>query len=92
MNHLDNSEFAIKEYHDVNEIYRKIDHLISQPVRPIRREEMARYLEGFEAKYATSKPMIEEARNYIPGGVQHNLAFNYPFPIVFDRAQGAWKR
>ncbi|MBS7526148.1 aminotransferase class III-fold pyridoxal phosphate-dependent enzyme [Fusibacter paucivorans] len=24
----------------------------------------------------------------IPGGVQHNLAFNYPFPLVFTKADG----
>lgn len=32
--------------------------------------------------------MIGEAVNIIPGGVQHNLAFNYPFPLVFNRAEG----
>jgi glutamate-1-semialdehyde 2,1-aminomutase len=33
--------------------------------------------------------MTEEAKRYIPGGVQHNLAFNYPFPIAIDKAEGA---
>ena len=28
--------------------------------------------------------------DYIPGGVQHNLAFNYPFPMVFTKAEGAY--
>ena len=32
--------------------------------------------------------MITEAKNVIPGGVQHNLAFNYPFPIVMTKAKG----
>ena len=32
--------------------------------------------------------MIDEARDCIPGGVQHNLAFNYPFPLVFTKAEG----
>lgn len=32
--------------------------------------------------------MIEEAKKVIPGGVQHNLAFNYPFPIVITSASG----
>ncbi|NCA92581.1 aminotransferase class III-fold pyridoxal phosphate-dependent enzyme, partial [bacterium] len=27
---------------------------------------------------------------YIPGGVQHNLAFNYPFPICITKAEGAF--
>ena len=34
--------------------------------------------------------MIEEAQNIIPGGVQHNLAFYYPFPLVFTKAEGAY--
>ncbi|MCR5098012.1 MAG: aminotransferase class III-fold pyridoxal phosphate-dependent enzyme [Lachnospiraceae bacterium] len=33
--------------------------------------------------------MISEAKEVIPGGVQHNLAFNYPFPIVITKAEGA---
>src|SRR6056300_1712692 len=82
--------FAISEYHDTREIYTKINALVEQPIRPIRRDEMDSYLKAFEEKYKTSKPVIEQAKNYIPGGVQHNLAFNYPFPIVFDRAEGAY--
>ena len=82
--------FAITEYHDTAEIYSRINRLIEDPIRPIHREEMEKYLQGFEKKYASSKPVIEQAKKYIPGGVQHNLAFNYPFPIVFDRAEGAY--
>ncbi|MCR4842674.1 MAG: aminotransferase class III-fold pyridoxal phosphate-dependent enzyme [Eubacterium sp.] len=33
--------------------------------------------------------MITRAKTVIPGGVQHNLAFNYPFPIVISKAEGA---
>ena len=82
--------FGIKEYLDVGEIYRRIGELLAQPIRPVKREEMARYIERFNEKYASSKPVIETARQYIPGGVQHNLAFNYPYPVVFDRAEGAY--
>ena len=82
--------FAISEYHDVNEIYEKLDSLLAQPVKPIKRDEMQKYLEGFDEKYSSSKPVIDEAKKYIPGGVQHNLAFNYPFPVVFTKAEGAY--
>ena len=34
--------------------------------------------------------MFEEAKNYIPGGVQHNLAFNKPFPMCMAKAEGAY--
>ena len=90
MKQPDSPGFSISRYHDVEEIYRSIGMLVGQPVRPIRREEMEKYIEGFNLKYASSKPVIEKAMKYIPGGVQHNLAFNYPFPVVFDRAEGAW--
>ena len=32
--------------------------------------------------------MSAEAAEYIPGGVQHNLAFNLPFPLVITKASG----
>ncbi len=90
MDLLKNNGFAISEYHDVGEIYSRIDKLIGQPIRPVHRDEMENYLKAFEHKYASSKPVIDRAKKFIPGGVQHNLAFNYPFPIVFDRAEGAY--
>ncbi len=49
------------------------------------------YKDGYYAeKCVKSKEMIEKAKTIIPGGVQHNLAFNYPFPLVFTRAEGAY--
>lgn len=72
------SGFAISEYHNTREIYEQIQQLVDQPIRPISRDAMDLYLKGFEKKYASSKAIIEEAKKVIPGGVQHNLAFNYP--------------
>ncbi len=90
MNKQEKNSFAISQYHDVAEIYKGIGQLVANPIRPVKRDEMQNYIEGFHKKYASSKPVIDEAKKYIPGGVQHNLAFNYPFPIVFDRAEGAY--
>jgi len=50
---------------------------------------MQEVLEYFEKKCARSKALNDEAKQIIPGGVQHNLAFNYPFPIAVERADGA---
>jgi glutamate-1-semialdehyde 2,1-aminomutase len=33
--------------------------------------------------------LAEEAKRVIPGGVQHNLAFNHPFPLAVKEARGA---
>jgi hypothetical protein len=52
MNQISNTGFAIKKYHNVSEIYAQIEALVNQPIHPIRRDEMEKYLEGFEKKYA----------------------------------------
>jgi glutamate-1-semialdehyde 2,1-aminomutase len=84
------SGFSISEYHNVKEIYGKLDKLIDQPIRPVRKDKMQAYLEYFDRHCPKSKEMIGTAMEFIPGGVQHNLAFNYPFPLVFSKAEGAY--
>lgn len=82
--------FAIDQYLDAAEVNRQLEVLMHKPVTSIRKEKLEEYVsEYFEKKCATSKAMIEEAKTIIPGGVQHNLAFNYPFPIVITKAEGA---
>ena len=44
----------------------------------------------FDAKCAKSKAITSEAKQFIPGGVQHNLAFNMPFPMCMVKAEGAY--
>ena len=83
-------EYAISEWHDTAEIHARLKELVKQPPRPIRRERMQEFLNYFETKCRISKMLTDQAKEYIPGGVQHNLAFNYPFPIAIDRAEGAY--
>ncbi len=87
---IKNSGFAISEYHDTDMILRQLKELISQPARKIKREKMQEYLAYFDEKCKRSKEVIERAKEFIPGGVQHNLAFNYPFPLVFTKAKDCW--
>ena len=68
--------YAISEYPDVDAIYARLTLLTKQPLRPVRRDVMKGYLEYFEKKCVKSKALTDEAKKYIPGGVQHNLAFN----------------
>ncbi|MBN1657302.1 MAG: aminotransferase class III-fold pyridoxal phosphate-dependent enzyme [Anaerolineae bacterium] len=82
--------YAISEWHDTDEIYRRLKALIKQPIRPIRRERMQEFLSYFDSQCAGSKALTETAKERIPGGVQHNLAFNYPFPLAVERAEGAY--
>ncbi|OQB41834.1 MAG: Glutamate-1-semialdehyde 2,1-aminomutase [Candidatus Hydrogenedentes bacterium ADurb.Bin179] len=82
--------FAITEYPDTPEIYRKLDTLLALPTVRLRRDAMESWLEHLDTRCARSKTMLTEAKQFIPGGVQHNLSFNYPFPLVIDRAEGPY--
>jgi len=82
--------YAISEYHDVDEIYTQLKALTSQPLRPIKRDKMKQVQAYFDEQCIKSKALTDEAKQYIPGGVQHNLAFNYPFPIAIEKAEGAY--
>ena len=84
------SGYGVREYPDASDIYRKIGKLMSVPPLRIRKDAMDAYLRFFNEECPGSKTMTDEARSYIPGGVQHNLAFNYPFPLVIDRAEGPY--
>jgi len=84
------TQYAISEWHNTDEVYARLNNLISQPMRPIKRDKMAEVLDYFDTRCVRSKELIEEAKKLIPGGVQHNLAFNYPFPIAISRAEGAY--
>ncbi|NLL62828.1 MAG: aminotransferase class III-fold pyridoxal phosphate-dependent enzyme [Ruminococcaceae bacterium] len=82
---------AITVYPDANAINAELDALIKMPVYSINRNALAKYEEEyFEKKCKKSKAMIADARDVIPGGVQHNLAFNHPFPIAMTKAEGAY--
>jgi glutamate-1-semialdehyde 2,1-aminomutase len=83
-------QYAISTWHNTDEVYAKLHALIKQPMRPIRRDKMQEYLSYFERQCQRSKTLTDEAKQYIPGGVQHNLAFNYPFPIAMRSAEGAY--
>ena len=84
------SGYAISRYHDTEQVYAQLRELIRQPPRPLRRERMAQVLEAFETRLAGSRRLSDQAKQLIPGGVQHNLAFNHPFPLAVSRAEGAY--
>lgn len=83
-------DYSISRWPDEKEVYEKMTNLVNDKIYRIRPEAMKEYLNYFESKCTKSKSMIEEAKQYIPGGVQHNLAFNYPFPLVITKAEGPY--
>jgi len=82
--------FSISQYHDTAKLYQQFKDLLSIPARSITPAAMKEYLNYYDTKCQQSKAMITQAMEYIPGGVQHNLAFNHPFPLVFTKAEGAY--
>ena len=86
---MNEQKYAISEYHNTDEVYAKLNRLIGQPLRPVRHEKMQEFLGYFDRQCKRSKALTDEAKKLIPGGVQHNLAFNYPFPIAIEKAEGA---
>jgi len=82
-------QYAISAWHDTDDIYARLQALLKQPVRPIKREHMPEILNYFDEKCTRSKQLALQTAEVIPGGVQHNLAFNYPFAIAADRCDGA---
>jgi glutamate-1-semialdehyde aminotransferase/ribulose-5-phosphate 4-epimerase/fuculose-1-phosphate aldolase len=81
--------YAIEQYLDVDDTTRRLKALVAQPVRGLRHDALLDVLSYFETKCGTSREITERAKSRIPGGVQHNLAFNYPFPLAIDKAEGA---
>ncbi len=76
-------------YPDAEAIIRRLNALIRKPVYSIRPEALEDYIENyFNKKCQKSKEMTDTAKGVIPGGVEHNLAFNYPFPIAIAKADG----
>jgi glutamate-1-semialdehyde 2,1-aminomutase len=78
------------ETNETSDLYRKLTDLSIKPVLRIPQDEMEKYLLWFDKNCAGSKRMTDNAKKFIPGGVQHNLAFNYPFPLVIVKAEGAY--
>ena len=83
--------YAVSAWPDTRDILARLNDLANKmPLMPIKRAQMERYLEYFERKCGKSKAMTSAAMELIPGGVQHNLAFNHPFPLAIAKAQGPY--
>jgi len=82
---------GINRWDDPNEINRKLKELTSQPIWEVDDDyynnEILKY---YDEKCVESRKVYEESQKYIPGGVQHNLAFNKPFPMCMSKAEGPY--
>ena len=82
---------AISRWDDPNEINAKLKELTSQPIWEVTDEYYKDVvMKYYDEKCKASRAVYEESKKYIPGGVQHNLAFNKPFPMCMAKAEGAY--
>ena len=82
---------GISRWDDPDEINSRLKHLQEEPIWEVNDD----YYENTVLKYYNEQckqsfEIYSEAKNFIPGGVQHNLAFNVPFPVAFKKAEGAY--
>lgn len=82
---------GISRWDDPAKINAELKELTSQPIWEVNdgyyEETILRY---YDEHCQESKKVFEAAKEVIPGGVQHNLAFNKPFPVCFTKAEGAY--
>mgnify|MGYP005770004951 CR=1 FL=1 len=87
----DFSHYGVSRWASAKDINTKLKELTDQNVFCITDEEYANICKNYyDVKCAKSKAITGEAKKYIPGGVQHNLAFNKPFPMCMVKAEGAY--
>ena len=75
--------------YDYDAIHERAREVIANPKR-LKKSAVEKYMNYYETKCAESKRSIEAAKAYIPGGIQHNLANNYPFALNCVKAEGAY--
>ena len=70
------------------EIMKRKDAILSKPVHPIPKDKLASEHKLYAERCKRSIEIFEKAKGMIPGGVEHNLSQNKPFPLAMDRAKG----
>lgn len=82
---------GISRWDNPDEINAKLKELTSQPIWEVDDDYYNNViLPYYDEKCKSSKAVFEESQKHIPGGVQHILAFNKPFPMCMEKANGAY--
>ena len=83
--------YGVTRWADAHSINASLKQLTQKDIYGVDKETYNDIVENyFDKKCAKSKEITTEAKQYIPGGVQHNLAFNMPFPMCMVKAEGAY--
>lgn len=82
---------GITRWDSPDEINRQLKNLTDQEIWEVDDEYYNDVvMKYFDEKCKGSKAIYDESKEYIPGGVQHNLAFNKPFPMCMAKTDGAY--
>jgi glutamate-1-semialdehyde 2,1-aminomutase len=73
---------------EYQEIKSRMQEVLARPVHPIPGEKLEPERKRYFEKHKRSAEIFEKAKDLIPGGVEHNLSQNKPFPLAMDRAKG----
>jgi glutamate-1-semialdehyde 2,1-aminomutase len=73
---------------EYQEIIARQKEVLAREPKPIPEDKMAAARELYTKRNKKSLEMFEKAKSVIPGGVEHNLSQNSPFPIAMDRGKG----
>jgi glutamate-1-semialdehyde 2,1-aminomutase len=73
---------------EYQEILSKRKEILSRPAHPIPGNKLAYERDLYTKRNKRSLEIFEKAKSIIPGGVQHNLSQNKPFPLAMDRGKG----
>jgi len=84
------SRYGISEYPDVPAIQACLARLTSTPVATLTKDQLAAYRGWYEEHTPGSRAAAAEAEAAIPGGIQHNLALNEPWPLHIVKADGPY--
>lgn len=86
-----NKNCAISRWDDPSDINERLKKLTSEPIWEVDDDYYENViLKYYDTKCKKSRKVYEESKEFIPGGVQHNLAFNKPFPMCMVKADGAY--
>lgn len=80
----------ISHWPDTDQLIAHAHRLVDAPAYTVNPAKMKDYLRYFDQRCQGSRTVTAEAAKYIPGGVQHNLAFNHPFPLSITKAEGPY--
>jgi glutamate-1-semialdehyde 2,1-aminomutase len=84
------SRYGISQYPDVPAVQAQLRVLTGTPVRTLTKDQLEAYHAWYAEHTPASRAAAAEAEAVIPGGVQHNLALNDPWPLAIVAASGAY--